>query len=110
MASYNLRKKESRNYREMAELRFPRPEKVEDKLYPVEVLERREGRVRIHHVGYDSIRDEWRNEDEITDMERFEAGALQIEDYKPFDLHYELAYAIKAALQSPVHLVITEGV
>ena len=26
--------------------------------------------------------------------------ALQIEDYKPFDLHYELAYAIKAALRS----------
>ena len=33
-------------------------------------------------------------------MEHSEAGALQIEDYKPFDLHYELAYAIKAALQS----------
>ena len=32
--------------------------------------------------------------DEITDMERSEAGALQIEDYKPFDLHYELVYAI----------------
>ena len=34
-------------------------------------------------------------------MERSEeAGALQIEDYEPFDLHYELAYAIKAALRS----------
>ena len=100
MASYNLRKKETRNYREMAELRLPRPERVENKLYPIEVLERRKGRVKIHYVGYDSIHDEWRNEDEITDMEHSEAGALQMEDYKPFDLHYELAYAIKAALRS----------
>ena len=50
MVSYNLRKKESRNYREMAELRLPRPEKVQHKLYPIEVLERHEGRVRNYYV------------------------------------------------------------
>ena len=27
-----------------------------------------EGKVKIHYVGYDSIHDEWRNEDEIPDM------------------------------------------
>ena len=87
-------------YHEMAELCLPRPEKVEEKLYPVEVLERRKERLRIHYVGYDSIHDEWRNEDKIADMEHSEAGVLQIEDYKPFDLHFELAYAIRAALRS----------
>ena len=97
MASYNLRRKEKISYRELADVRLPRPKRVEDKLYPIQVLERQDGRVKIHYVGYNSRCDEWRNDSDIQGQET-ESDALQIEHYKPFDFHCELAYAIKAAL------------
>lgn len=103
MASYELRKKERKNYRALADIQLPRPEKVPSKadtLYPIEVLERTSDRVKIHWVGYDSKFDEWRNEEDIEDIPEPKPGALQIEQYRPLDLHKELAYAIKAALRS----------
>ena len=45
--------------------KLPRAARVVDTLYSVEVLERRDGRVKIHYTGYDTKYDEWRKEDEI---------------------------------------------
>ena len=100
MATYSLRTKERKNYREMADVRLPRPERVcnADKLYPIEVLERDGGRVKIHYVGYSDIHDEWRSEEDVSAISA--PGALQMERYQPFCHYKELAYAIKAALRS----------
>ena len=51
MAAYELRKKEKKNYRELADVRLPRPQRVPsraDTLYPIEILERTSDRVKIH--------------------------------------------------------------
>ena len=103
MAAYELRKKEKKNYRELADVQLPRPERIpskEDTLYPIEILERTSDRVKIHWIGYDSKYDEWRNEGDIESIAESRPGALQIEQYRAFDFHRELAYAIKAALRS----------
>ncbi len=100
MASYSLCTKERKNYRGMAEVRLPRPERVSNanKLYPIEVLERDGGRVKIRYVGHSSIHDEWRSEEDVSAIGA--PGALQMEQYHPFCHYKELAYAIKAALRS----------
>ena len=99
MATYSLRSKERKNYREIADIRLPRPERLQatNKLYPVKVLERDNQRVKIHYVGYSNVHDEWRDE-EITLFGV--QGALQMESYRPYCHYRELAYAIKAALRS----------
>ena len=40
-------------------------ELTQDKLYPVEVVERNGSQVKIHYIGYDNSTDEWR---ELTDL------------------------------------------
>ena len=64
----------------------------------MEVLERDNGRVKIHYVGYSDVNDEWRDEKEIAPFGV--QGALQMEPYRPYCHHRELARAIKAALRS----------
>lgn len=68
MATYSLRSKERKNYREIADIRLPRPKRLQaiNKLYLVEVLQRENGRVKTHYVGYSDINDEWHDEEEIT--------------------------------------------
>ena len=87
-------------YREIADIRLPRPERLQatNKLYPVKVLERDNRRVKIHYVGYSDVHDECRDEEEITPFRV--QGALQMESYQPYCHYGELAYAIKAALRS----------
>ena len=104
--AYNLRSERPKiDYKALLEPKLPklpgsRAATVKaEKLYPVEVVDRDGTRLRIHYVGYDDRYDEWREAEEVetidTDCEESEA-----ELYLPYDPHRELAYQIKAALDS----------
>ena len=73
-----------------------RRQKVEDKLYPVEVTERALNRVKIHYIGYGSDDDEWRDADDIVDLTqpRF------LTTVPGFSLYGQLASKIKNSLKS----------
>lgn len=93
-----------KNYRELNELKLPRPERVKavDKLYAVEVIEEDGDRVKIHYVGYEDRFDEWRQREELEnwhDDDEHGGQQLETELYQPFDLHQELAYHIKSSLK-----------
>ena len=66
-ASYNTRRWKV-NYKFLGnpwpQIPRVRRQKVEDKLYPVEVTERTLNRVKIHYIGYGSEDDEWRDADD----------------------------------------------
>ena len=68
--------------------------KQDDTLYPVEILEREEGKVKVHYVGYGSSDDEWK-EEELVDI--CEPTYLLS---SAFSMYQELALAIKSKLQS----------
>lgn len=95
-STYNLRRTERKDYKMLTEgtVRIPRCSRVSvDKLYPITVLEKDGGRVKIHYDGYGEEYDEWRNEGDIV-------LPTKPEIYKPFELYRELAYQIKLALDS----------
>ena len=89
--AYNLRTQATKNYKDTCTLRMPRAERVEhdpDKLYAVEVLEKDENRVKIHYVGYSTVHDEWRDvEDIVPPSDEPVQGGLQMELYRPLELH-----------------------
>ena len=116
---YNLRGV-TRNYRQLSSLNIPRTSRTtqpQDKLYPVEVVERNGSRVRIHYVGYDNSTDEWR---ELTDLvstnstsrgtngdNTYNSSTISNTIIQPYNLYNELRVKIKQALvcsrkQSPV--------
>ncbi len=73
----------------MVDTRLPRAERVKpdpDLLYSVNVVERELDRVKVHYCGYSSRFDEWRDVDDVVSVEG-EAQALQVEPYRPFELH-----------------------
>jgi len=45
---------------DLADVKLPRawPKTVEAKLYPVDIVEEEEDRVKVHYIGYDSAHDE----------------------------------------------------
>ena len=108
--AYNLREGPRKDYRRLnSPEKLPRAVRTttdKNKLYPVEVLESREETVKIHYVGYDDKFDEWRKKEDIVcpsddkSDDNHHTSALQLERYVPFDHHRELAYAIKATLNS----------
>ena len=55
---YNLREVTRANYKDLANVKLPeaRPQAMESKLYPVEIVEE-EDRVKVHYIGYDSAQD-----------------------------------------------------
>lgn len=68
-----LRSRKSINYRQYADLKLPRAEKIPTRstakeLFPVRIVDSEDSskRVKIHYVGYPSSFDEWREE---TDLE-----------------------------------------
>ena len=65
-----LRKRKRVNYKSLTELSLPKARRVQnqEKLYPVEVVEREDNRVKIHYVGYDSSHDEWHEYDDIVHL------------------------------------------
>ena len=52
---------------DLADMKLPRawPKTVEAKLYPVDIVEEEEDRVKVHYIGYDSAHDEWKNREEL---------------------------------------------
>jgi hypothetical protein len=52
------------DYKAMSDTVLPRSsrKKSQDTLYPLEVLEREAGKVKVHYIGYGSSDDEWRDE------------------------------------------------
>ena len=64
---YNLRRKHSKNYRQMSDVDLPRPKRTSsrNKLYPISIVERDGSRVKIHYVGYNDGYDEWREVGDI---------------------------------------------
>ena len=69
------------DYRVLANVRFPRPERVQsdDRLYKVEVLQR--DCVKIHYFGYSNQRDEWRDINELESWK--EAGGIRRNKLEP---------------------------
>jgi len=57
-----------KDYKELGDgVKLPRerPKRVEEKLYPVEIIERNEERVKVHYIGYNSSYDEWKEDGEL---------------------------------------------
>ena len=81
------------NYRAMFDTVLPRAlrkkSRKQDTLYPIEILEREAGKVKVHYTWYGSSDDEWKEEEElvgICDPTYLLANT--------FSLHQELALAI----------------
>ena len=64
---YNLRRKHSKDYRQMSDLDLPRSKRTSqmNKLYPISIVGRDGSRVKIHYVGHSDAYDEWREVDDI---------------------------------------------
>jgi hypothetical protein len=89
------------NYREADKLKLPRASTslVEDKFYPVTVVEQdsERSRVKVHYVGYSSDCDEWKYGDEVKDIEP-EDGPATSSVYQPYSLFNNLRIKVKQAL------------
>ena len=68
--SLRLRNTERVNYKKLSNLTLPRAKKVkcDDRLYPVEVVDKEDHRVKIHYLGYDSSYDEWREYGDVVPL------------------------------------------
>lgn len=94
--AYQLRQGQRKNYRELADTKLPRAKrtrKQDDNLYAIEVLEEKDGQVKIHYTGYSGDYDEWRNKEDIV-------VPTEPEKYHPYDHHQQLAFAVKSSLCS----------
>ena len=98
-----LRSSQRKNYRDLLSCKIPRAssKKVDTrKLYSIEIIERKDDRVKVHYVGYSSKYDEWKEKSEI----KFPGPQCdQVEDeeavvYEPFSLYKDLSLRIKRAL------------
>ena len=61
------------NYKDLATFKIPArgTQRVEKKeLYPVEIIERNEDRVRVHYIGYNDDYDEWKDVTELESLEK----------------------------------------
>ena len=89
--AYNLRTQATKNYKNTCTSRLPRAERIQhdpNRLHVVEVLEKDEKRVKIHYVSYSTMHDEWGDvEDIVPPSDEPVKGALQMELYRPFELH-----------------------
>ena len=92
--AYQLCQSRRINYHELADTKLPRAKwtgrQHDDKLYAIEVLEEKDGQVKIHYTGYSSDYECLNKEDIVLPTEP--------ERYSPYDHHQQLAYAIKLSL------------
>ena len=95
-----LRHTERINYRKLSDLKLPRAIKVksDDRLYPVEVVDKEDHRVKIHYLGYDSSYDEWREQDDVVPLTSPAIAENSQTLLHPFSLYAELGIKIKQAL------------
>lgn len=97
----NLRSKRETSFVHLLDVKLPRARRQRengDKLYPVRVVESSGDRVKIHYVGYAEKHDEWREVNDVVTVEPDTSPS-----YVPFELHHELAVAVKAALNPKAH-------
>ena len=104
---YSLRRKCSKNYREMNDLDLPRSKRTssKSKLYPISVVERDGSRVKIHYVGYSDSYDEWREVSDIVSPSpepSSPSGSSQTAQpiQQPYSLYKELSIKMKQLLTS----------
>ena len=109
---YNLWEGATQNYRQLCSLNIPkvRTTRPQDKLYPVEVVERN----KIHYVGYDNSTDEWRELTDLVSTNSTSQGTSGNNNstigntiIQPYNLYNKLQIKIKQTLvcgrkQSPV--------
>ena len=95
---YNLRKQVSCDYQQLASLKLPRSSRKQHdtRLYPIEMIARRDSQVRIHYIGYDDKHDEWREANDVVPLNN--NSAIQSKVIKPYNLYFELGIKIKQAL------------
>ena len=97
------------NYKELASLKIPnnggatvKRQKIQkNEIYPVDIIERENGRVRVHYIGYESGYDEWKDEAELEVIEEDaeETEPLVTEKIlEPYSLYKDLGVRIKKAL------------
>jgi hypothetical protein len=130
--SYSLREQQKKDYRKLADIPLPRirATKKVDKLYQLEIVDEdaTNGKVKVHYTGYGSDDDD--KEDIV--MESPKPGkilhvclatlcyiiivhactllvCIVLYRNRPFHLHNELAYQIKAALNSRARSRIDRG-
>ena len=98
-----LRSSQRKNYRDLLICKIPRAssKKVDTrKLYSIEIIERKDDRVKVHYVGYSSKYDEWKEKSEI-EFPRPQCDQVEDEEavvYEPFSLYKDLSLRIKRAL------------
>lgn len=118
--TYNFQEGVTRNYRQLSIVTIPRINRTrtQDKLYPVEVVERNGSQVKIHYIGYDNSTDEWReltdlvhstNSGDTNNSKTTNNSSNNIDNtiIQPYSLYNELRIKIKQVLvcgrkQSPV--------
>lgn len=95
------------DYKELASFKMPvsyntvkRQKVKKNELYPVDILEREEGRVKIHYIGYENSYDEWKDETELEMIdEDCEPSRSVTEDLlEPYSLYKDLSVRIKKAI------------
>ena len=70
---YELRKKDKKNYKDVALVQLPRAKRIKQKdttLYELEIVEEDvyNNKVKVHYIGYDSDDDEWRDKADIVSL------------------------------------------
>ena len=98
------------NYKELSSVKLPRGTKrsqrtmAEDQLYPVNILEKRDGQVKVHYVGYDDEYDEWKEEGDLEDLNEdsnehhLEASLSDNVVMEAYSLYKDLGVRIKRGL------------
>ena len=84
------------NYREADMVKLPRASRSQDKVYPVTILEQNSDKVKVHYIGYSSIYDEWKYEDEL--IEEGGGPSESQATYQPYSLYHNLRLRVKQAL------------
>ena len=71
--TYQLRHGQRVDYRELSDTKLPHASwtgrQHDDKLYAIELLEEKDGQVKIHYSGFSSEYDEWRDKDIVEPAE-----------------------------------------
>lgn len=99
------RVKQVRNYKELSDVKIPKAKRLKQgapgKLFPVTIVEEDDStrRYKVHYVGYSSCYDEWKDCEELVNIEDTPRDASQC-ILEPFSLYKELAHRIKASLNN----------
>ena len=110
------RRSKRRNYRELADLRLPRatrktPKAATNDLYPVTVIQRNQGQVKVHYIGHSSSYDEWKDVSELETLGETEVQQLPdtVTPIQPFSLYKDFKVKIKLAMSCGRNLTFSSN-